>query len=411
MDRSIAEAPDGPLSPQPGRRSPRGRHRRAAARRWARSPSTRGRTPSTTTSTTISSGRRTRSCTERFRSTSRSRDGTRPARPNWYFQDIYPLFDADGQPTGQVLLPFPPLPALVLLPFVAVVRADRRPGGDRDRARGASASASAWWMLGGLRIRLGVRALTTVLFATGHGLVVGGRGRQHLVPRPPRRGDRRAARGGRRPARTTRAPRTSPLGRGAARPAGRGGAGRRAARPATARGRWWSASGRSTARRCSPGSCSGSPPPPACRSCSRRRSSSSSAAAGRGPGASCRRRSGGVLPVAALLLYTQLTTGSLAPPGLRLPVPARGERLPDARLPPGLVRRGPPLHPPEPRDHVRRAARRRARHQAQHARLRRPGRRCARRPGRSASLFDRGLPARHADRHRDEHPAQRARAC
>jgi hypothetical protein len=92
-------------------------------------------------------------------------DGT--ARPaNWYFNDIYPLFDANGQPTGQVLLPFPPLPALVLLPFVAAV------GLTVDQEAIAAALAAigvgvAWWMLGGLRIRLSVRALTTVMFATG----------------------------------------------------------------------------------------------------------------------------------------------------------------------------------------------------------------------------------------------------
>ena len=92
-------------------------------------------------------------------------DGTdRPA--NWYFQDVYPLFDANGQPTGQVLLPFPPLPALVLLPFVALF------GLTADQEAIAVALAAigvgvAWWMLGGLRIRLAVRVLTTILFATG----------------------------------------------------------------------------------------------------------------------------------------------------------------------------------------------------------------------------------------------------
>ena len=85
---------------------------------------------------------------------------------NWYFQDIYPLFDADGQQTGQVLLPFPPLPALVLLPFVALVglTVDQEAIAIGLAAIGVGA---AWWMLGGLRIRLAVRALTTVLFATG----------------------------------------------------------------------------------------------------------------------------------------------------------------------------------------------------------------------------------------------------
>jgi hypothetical protein len=88
----------------------------------------------------------------------------RPA--NWYFQDIYPLFDANGQPTGQVLLPFPPLPALVLLPFVAAVglAADQEAIAIGLAAIGV---AAAFWMLGGLRIRLAVRALTTILFATG----------------------------------------------------------------------------------------------------------------------------------------------------------------------------------------------------------------------------------------------------
>ena len=88
----------------------------------------------------------------------------RPA--NWYFNDIYPLFDASGQPTGQVLLPFPPLPALVLMPFVAAV------GLTVDQEAIAAVLAAigvgvAWWMLGGLRIRLAVRAMTTILFATG----------------------------------------------------------------------------------------------------------------------------------------------------------------------------------------------------------------------------------------------------
>jgi len=86
--------------------------------------------------------------------------------PNWYFNDIYPLFDANGQPTGQVLLPFPPLPALVLLPFVAAI------GLTLDQEAIAVALAAigvgvAWWMLGGLRIRLAVRVLATILFATG----------------------------------------------------------------------------------------------------------------------------------------------------------------------------------------------------------------------------------------------------
>ncbi|HEX5826750.1 MAG TPA: hypothetical protein VFY23_04460 [Candidatus Limnocylindrales bacterium] len=84
---------------------------------------------------------------------------------NTYLQDTYPLFE-DGAFTGRVLLPFPPLPALVLLPFVAVF------GLSLDQESVALGIAAvgvfcAWWMLGGLRITMGVRALTTIVFATG----------------------------------------------------------------------------------------------------------------------------------------------------------------------------------------------------------------------------------------------------
>lgn len=90
-----------------------------------------------------------------------------PNQPaNWYFQDVYPLLDAAGLPTGQVLIPFPPLPAIVLLPFVAVFGLFT----DQDAvaiALGAVGVAAAWWALGSLRISLVTRALVTILFATG----------------------------------------------------------------------------------------------------------------------------------------------------------------------------------------------------------------------------------------------------
>jgi len=84
---------------------------------------------------------------------------------NDYFQDVFPLFEGD-QFTGRVLLPFPPLPAVVLLPFVAAW------GLALDQESVAIAIAgvgvfAAWWMLGGLRITTAVRALTTLVFATG----------------------------------------------------------------------------------------------------------------------------------------------------------------------------------------------------------------------------------------------------
>jgi hypothetical protein len=45
---------------------------------------------------------------------------TWPVPGNAIFQDVFPVRDADGNLTGYGLLPFPPLPAIVLLPFVAI---------------------------------------------------------------------------------------------------------------------------------------------------------------------------------------------------------------------------------------------------------------------------------------------------
>jgi hypothetical protein len=90
-----------------------------------------------------------------------------PGHPaNWYFQDVYPLVDPAGFLTGQVLIPFPPLPAIVLIPFVAVFGLFT----DQDAVAiglGALGVAATWWMLGGLRISLTTRILITILFATG----------------------------------------------------------------------------------------------------------------------------------------------------------------------------------------------------------------------------------------------------
>ncbi len=85
---------------------------------------------------------------------------------NWYLQDVYPLTLPDGTPDGRVLLPFPPLPAILLLPFVAVWGLAT----DQEAIAiglGALGVGLAWWMLGGLRLRTSVRALTTGIFATG----------------------------------------------------------------------------------------------------------------------------------------------------------------------------------------------------------------------------------------------------
>jgi hypothetical protein len=89
-----------------------------------------------------------------------------PTPGNWYFQDVYPLHDASGALNGQALLPFPPLPALVLVPFVALfgLFTDQEAIGILLAALGV---ALAYWMLGRLPIRTTVRALTTAVFATG----------------------------------------------------------------------------------------------------------------------------------------------------------------------------------------------------------------------------------------------------
>jgi hypothetical protein len=85
---------------------------------------------------------------------------------NDYLRDVYPLLTPTGTPDGRALLPFPPLPALVLLPFVAAfgLRTDQEWVGIALAAAGVGL---AWWSLGGLRIRLTVRALATIVFATG----------------------------------------------------------------------------------------------------------------------------------------------------------------------------------------------------------------------------------------------------
>ena len=85
---------------------------------------------------------------------------------NYYYQDVYPLTDAAGNQLGRVLLPFPPLPAIVLLPFVAVFGLFT----DQESVAillGALGVLATWWMLGGLRLRLSVRVVVTLIFATG----------------------------------------------------------------------------------------------------------------------------------------------------------------------------------------------------------------------------------------------------
>jgi hypothetical protein len=85
---------------------------------------------------------------------------------NDLFQDVLRLLGPDGKPTGRGLIPFPPLPALLLVPFVAVwgLATDEHLVG---AALGAVDVGLAWWVLGRLPIRLGTRVFATGFFAFG----------------------------------------------------------------------------------------------------------------------------------------------------------------------------------------------------------------------------------------------------
>jgi hypothetical protein len=83
---------------------------------------------------------------------------------NWFFQDVLPVGTVDGIPRG--LIPFPPLPALVLVPFVAIhgLRTDDQ---TIFTALAAVDVAICWWMVGRLRVAPVARFATTVFFAFG----------------------------------------------------------------------------------------------------------------------------------------------------------------------------------------------------------------------------------------------------
>jgi hypothetical protein len=83
---------------------------------------------------------------------------------NWFFQDVLPIGQVDGVWRG--LIPFPPLPAVLLVPFVALF------GLDTDAQLlftllAAVDVALCWWMLGRLPVSTVVRLGTTVFFAFG----------------------------------------------------------------------------------------------------------------------------------------------------------------------------------------------------------------------------------------------------
>ncbi len=87
--------------------------------------------------------------------------GTSPG--NDYFQDVFPIAGSDP---SRALIPFPPLPAVVLLPLVAIF-------GLSTNAQliatfiGAIDVAIAFWMLGRLRLDQAVRIASTIFLGLG----------------------------------------------------------------------------------------------------------------------------------------------------------------------------------------------------------------------------------------------------
>src|SRR5664279_3220835 len=90
-----------------------------------------------------------------------------PTSPgNDFFNDVAPVVDAAGNQTGRGMIPFPPLPAVVLLPFVAIWAMAT------DQAflavvLGALDVGVAFWLLGRLPVRAGLRAALTVFVGAG----------------------------------------------------------------------------------------------------------------------------------------------------------------------------------------------------------------------------------------------------
>jgi len=88
------------------------------------------------------------------------------AIPSPGYQDVMPVYDSTGAPTGYGIIPFPPLPAWVLLPFVSVWHLAT----DEHLLAMIFAAIDvgiAYWMLGLLPIRQGIRVLTTLFLGLG----------------------------------------------------------------------------------------------------------------------------------------------------------------------------------------------------------------------------------------------------
>ena len=92
--------------------------------------------------------------------------GTSSAPGDYWYQDIQPILDSEGQDTGRGTIPFPPLPALVLMPFVAFWHL-----ATNEQLLAAVFAALdvgiAFWMLGYLPIRREIRGLTALFLGLG----------------------------------------------------------------------------------------------------------------------------------------------------------------------------------------------------------------------------------------------------
>jgi hypothetical protein len=91
-------------------------------------------------------------------------DATAHSPGNSFFQDVLPVVTTDGIPRG--LIPFPPLPAVLLVPFVALW-GHATDGQLVFAVLGALDVGLAWWVLGRLPVRTWVRVAATVFFAFG----------------------------------------------------------------------------------------------------------------------------------------------------------------------------------------------------------------------------------------------------
>jgi hypothetical protein len=85
---------------------------------------------------------------------------------NAFFQDVLPVERPTSGAPGRGLIPFPPLPAILLVPFVAIwgLATDQQLIAS---ILGALDVGLAWWMLGRLRVAEPVRLAGTIFFAFG----------------------------------------------------------------------------------------------------------------------------------------------------------------------------------------------------------------------------------------------------